>query len=387
MIVPARPLLRFLGLGLSTALLIAPGQTQQRILAADAFTISGVVTAGAFPAPLVQVFAFSGAAQQSTTTDTQGYYQLTLAAGSYDLVFNPPASLHRAAQVRRSIADTAVINVTLAPGASVTGVVYRDAAKQSPVPNVAIYAFNRDTWAGFGLPPTDAQGHYQIALALGSWDLTFTPPPFQGLGPTQTLALSLTGDMQHDVVLAAGFTLAGRVTHTGAGVANVDLFARDAAQGRGFGFTPSGAGGWYTGTLPLGSYDVLLLAPPFQGLGSTVITDVHGPADQVRDVALPAGVTLSGQLRCGNLVANAFVLATPHPPLSAGSTDGWGRFSGAGGDYALALQTGTYTTTFAPPAGWRFPPPLIAQRTLTANLEVNLSCVFLPIAQQKEELP
>lgn len=353
------------------------------INAAGAFVVSGVVYgAGQSPVPQARVFAFSGAAQASAITDGQGRYQLTLAAGSYDLVFNPPSSLHRAAQVRRGIAGPATINITLLAGVSITGTVYRDASKQNPFANVAIYAFNRDNWEGFGLPPTDGQGRYQIALTPGTWDLTFTPPPFQGLGPTQVLAFQLGMDVEHDIVLSPGFTLAGRVSRAGQGIANVDIFAREVDTGSGFGFTPSSVGGWYTGTLPLGTYDVLMLAPPFQGLGSTAIIDVHGPLDQQRDVTLPAGVTLSGTLRCGAAVANAFVLATPLPPLSAGRTEGWGRFSGAGGGYALALQTGVYTTTIAPPAERSFPPPLIAQRMLVADQVVNLSCMFLPIVQR-----
>ncbi|HEX6384590.1 MAG TPA: carboxypeptidase-like regulatory domain-containing protein, partial [Anaerolineae bacterium] len=152
------------------------------------FTITGVVgNVNDQPVPSVQVFAFSGASQVETVTDNNGQYALTLTSGnSYDIVFNPPTSSNLASQARRGINGTTTLDVTLPPGHAISGTVYRDATKTNPVANTAIFAFNRQTFDGFGLPPSKADGTFQISLEESDWELTFTPPPFTQLGPTRT---------------------------------------------------------------------------------------------------------------------------------------------------------------------------------------------------------
>ena len=122
----------------------------------------------------------------------------------------------------------------------------------SPVGNVSIYAFNRDTADGFGQPTNDANGHYCINLVTGTYELGFTPPPCLGLGP-KTLDTLVTQTMTLDVILPPGFTAGGRVTNpSGNPVPGVQVYAHDPNIG-GFGFAPTNASGDYTGTLPGGN--------------------------------------------------------------------------------------------------------------------------------------
>jgi hypothetical protein len=356
--------------------------------ATDVLTITGRIRDSQdAPVGAAQVFAFRGATQIATNSDSQGRYTLTLPGGVYNIVFNPPFGSGLASQVQRQIQHSQVLDVHLAPGHAIKGTVFRSAAPGTPVPNVAIFAFSRRTFQGFGLPPSAQDGTYQIALEDGDWDLTFTPPPFTGLGPTQTTVLSLSADVQRDIFLPAGFTLYGRMTAASSagpvGVPEVEIFAGDPGQALSFGFAPTDATGGYTGTLPTGRYDVAILAPPFQKLGSTVITDVVGPPDRRRNVALPPGYTLSGSVRCGGGLANAFVLAVPQPPLSSGRLEGWGRFAGADGRYALALQPGAYTLVVTPPRSSGLPARTLQGLTLQSDRLLNVDlCVLLPLVRR-----
>jgi hypothetical protein len=353
-------------------------------LSADVFTVTGIVRdAGDTPVECVQAFAFSGAVQVYTYTNSAGRFTLTLDLGVfYDLVLNPPIGLGLASQSERGIHDSQDLSVTLPPGHSISGTVYRDEAKTNPVANTAIFAFNTDTFGGFGLPPTQSTGNYQISLEEGHWELTFTPPPFASLGPTRTAAISLTADTTTDIILPAGFTVHGRViTSSGESQSNVEIFAQDPSQAPiGYGFTPSGQGGAFTGSLPLGNFDVQFLAPPFLELGSTVITNVMGPGDVRLTVTLPAGHTASGWVTCGAGVANAFVHAAPEIPIPGDDINGYGRFAGSDGFYALALVSGTYTFTVAPPAGSLLPGREVPSVVVTQNVTLNFDlCTFLPI--------
>jgi hypothetical protein len=349
------------------------------------FTVTGIVSRqiGGAPVECVQVFAFSGAAQVYTYTNGTGRFTLTLNSGVfYDLVFNPPLGQGLASRSIRGIHDAQVLTLTLPPGHSISGTVYRDQAKTIPVANTAIFAFNQDHYSGFGLPPTQPTGVYQISLQEGHWELTFTPPPFSGLGPIRTAVISLTSELSQDIILQPGFTVYGQIiTKSGGGQAGVEIFAQDPSQVPiGFGFTPSNQSGLFTGTLPLGIFDIQFLAPPFLGLGSTVVTDIMGPGNVQLTITLSAGNTVSGWVRCGTGVAHAFVHATPQIPIPGDDINGYGRFAGSDGFYALALVTGTYTFTVSPPdrsdLRKRIVPMIEVMQDLTLNF--GLCTALLP---------
>jgi hypothetical protein len=314
-------------------------------------TVTGkVISQNGSAVPNVEVFAFSGASQKHTYTDGNGEYILSLSAGIYDIVFHPPLMSGLASQARRWIRVSQTLNITLPPGYIVSGQVYSDAAKLHPVKNASIFAFNLDTFIGFGISSTLSTGAYTLSLEAGQWELTFSPPHFVGLGPTRTEVIVPPAITGLDIILPDGFTIQGRVLTNGVGVPNVEIFAKDPSQLAGFGFSPTDSNGYYTGTVPLGKFDILFMAPPSQNLGSTVATNVMGPDDVELNIILPTGYTIAGSVRCGATpVPNAFVEARPHLPLSAGHFSSWGDFAGGDGYYALALQPGDYTFVVSPP--------------------------------------
>jgi hypothetical protein len=351
------------------------------------FTITGIVRDQAeTPVAGVQVFAFSGVVSAETFTNNNGQYTLTLLTGNYyDIVFNPPMGSGLGAEFERGVHQEGTLDKKLLPGYSISGTVYRDESWSQAQENVSIFVFNQETYQGFGMPPTTASGTYKISLAAGHWGLTFTPPPFLGLGPTHT-AVILIEDITRDIILQPGFTLYGQVKKDNSnGQPNVEIFAKDPAQSSGYGFTPTGPTGLYTGTLPTGTFDIQFLPPPFLGFGATVVTDIIGPPDKALTLTLPTGYTVSGTVRCSNGLANAFVHAAPHPPIPGDDIGGWGHFAGSDGFYSLALQPGAYTFTVSSPEGIALPQRVVPGVVVTQNLTLNFDyhCFFLPILFKK----
>ena len=80
-------------------------------------------------------------------------------------------------------------------------------------------------------------------------------------------------------------------------------------------------------------------------------------------------------------LANAFVSAAPQPPPSAGFFGDWGRFAGADGFYALALQPGIYSFTVSPPGEIPLPKIILPIVDVTQDLALDFDyhCLFLPI--------
>ena len=163
----------------------------------------------------VEVFTWNreeGSGFVGDITDSSGYYSVTLESGNYDLIFNPPCGSKCASKAHKGITGppNLTLNVVLSPGHAVSGTAFATDGIR-PVGNVAIYAFHHDTADGFGLPPTDANGHYCIGLVEGPYDLGFTPPPCRELGP-KTEAITVNQDMTHNVILPPGFAVAGCIT-------------------------------------------------------------------------------------------------------------------------------------------------------------------------------
>jgi hypothetical protein len=340
----------------------APGE---KVTIADArsssasFTVSGTVTCeGTGPISDVEVFAWNrdkGGGEVDDITDSSGYYSVTLEAGNYDLIFNPPCGSECASKAHKGITGPPdlTLNVVLSPGHSVSGTVFATDGT-TPVDDVSIYAFNHDTADGFGLPLTKAGGHYCIGLVEGPYDLGFTPPPCLGLGP-KTVSISVTQDMITDVILPPGFTVAGCITD---GIDNpvpgVQIYAYD-PNIRGFGFAPSDESGCYSGTLPLGTFDFQFIPPQGSGLGSITVVDIVSETADCPNtwlpITLPTGFTVSGKVTCqGGQIKNVFVYADPvGEPAPGDHLVGWGVYTVDDGSYGLSLVSGTYSLEFVPP--------------------------------------
>jgi hypothetical protein len=351
----------------------------------DSFTVSGTVTCeGVGPLSGVEVFVWyrdQGQGVLSDTTDSNGYYSVMLEAGNYDLIFNPPCGSGCASKALKGITGPSdlTLDVVLPPGHSVSGRAYAtDGA--TPVSTVAIYAYNRDTADGFGLPPTDPNGFYCINLMEGEYDLGFTPPPCLGLGP-KTYVIPVDQDTNHNVTLPVGFTVGGCITDGASDpVAGVQIYAFDPSPGvGGYGFAPTDETGCYSGTLPTGTFDFQFIPPPGRDLGSITVVDVDnqgsGCPNTSLSVTLPPGLTLSGKATCnGAPLKNVFVYAEP---LEGVSPDddlvGWGLYTVDDGSYQLPLVPGVYSLKFIPPPATGLDPKNMAAVKLEANTVLNVN--------------
>jgi hypothetical protein len=327
------------------------------------FTVSGTVTCEVTgPISDVEVFVWNRDGSGGFTgdiTDSSGAYSVRLEAGNYDLTFNPPCGHECASKGLKGITvpPDRIRNVTLAAGYTVSGTVRTQ--DDTPVDDVSIYAFNHETADGFGVALTDASGDYCIGLITGTYDLGFTPPPCRGLGP-KTEVISLNEDTPLDVTLPPGFTVAGRVTDGASHpVSGVQIYARECYTWTGYGFSPSNADGYYTGTLPMGTFGIQFLPPANRGLGPKTIPDVTsnspGCPNTTLNVTLPEGFTISGRVTCRvEPVKNVAVHADPPGPLpDCYDLDRVKVFSVDDGSYGLPLVSGTYILTFTPPAAAR----------------------------------
>ena len=330
------------------------------VSATSIITLVGKITRSPFITPVnnVQVFVFDTnlADGRSCYSDSNGQYTVTLdAAHTYDLVYNPPLASQLASYTETGLEGVGVItkNIALQPGFSISGVTRRQ-SDNSAVGKVEIYAHNQNTGISLGLPPSDSSGDYQISLESGDWLLTFTPQPFQGLGPTRTQTITLITDTTRDIFLPGGVTVYGQVkSSTGEDVSGVSIFARmesGSQTGEGYGLPSSKAGGWYTGTLPTGSFDVRFMPPIGLGFGPAVMTNqTPTTAAYYLSVILPPGVTLSGVVACTSPLVGVFVFADPEINIPGDDIGGAGEYTDSQGKFGLPLITGTYRLEFKPP--------------------------------------
>ncbi len=361
-------------------------------LTGGSFTISGVVrceTTG-LELPGVDVFLWNrdqGAGFSAGLTDASGFYTVTEEVGDYDLIFNPPCGSNCASHSLKGIGGPInfTYHVTLSTGLSLSGTVF-GTDEATPISNTAIYAFNLDTADGFGLPPTDVNGQYCLGLAGGRYEITFTPPGCQNLGPATHL-VTLSQNSTLAASLPPGFTVAGCISAPAGGpAAGVQIYAFDPAS-RGFGFSPSEAGGCYTGTLPLGTFDFQFIPPPHLGAGCFTVVNVTsqtvGCPNTALPITLPAGYTLSGRVACqGKPIKNVFVFADPEgAPAPGDDLGGCGLYTVDDGSYELPLPPGTYDISFVPPRTTGFNEKKVTGVQVITDTRLNFDfCIlFLPV--------
>jgi hypothetical protein len=360
------------------------------------FTVSGTVTCEVTGLISdVEVFVWNrnkGTGVLSDTTDISGTYSVTMTEGSYDLTFNPLCGSECASKAHKGITgpDELTLNVVLPPGYTVSGTVYATGTLQT-ISNTALYFFNHETADGFGLPPTDKNGHYCVNLAEGYDDLSFTPPACLGLGPKAGIIVTQT--MTRNVTLPPGFTVSGCITDGPASpVPGVQIYAYSTGIG-GFGFAPTNETGCYTGSLPYagipptGTYDIQFIPPPGLGLGSVteinVVSKTVGCPNTSLPITLPVGFTISSTVTCqGQPVKNVYVYADPvGEPAPGDELVGWGLYTVDDGSCGLPVVPDTYDIKFIPPPATGFDTVVITDVQVITDtvLEVNLCPLYLPI--------
>ncbi len=363
---------------------------------------SGVVVTGrvldstALPVPAVDLdfFDSSTGASRATArdnTDSAGNFTVYVAAGVYDVNFNPPAStdllVTRIDSVTTSGA-TGLGDITLEAGLPVSGSVLDEGG--SGVLNVDIDAIDAASGAPVRLAHdgTAADGSYEVTVPAGAYDLRFTPPECTGLAADQIRNLDVTSPLALPaVVLSPGKHVSGLVKGPGStAVVDADLDVSVAGGGAKL-FTPgdnTDGAGHYDVLVPPGAYDIDYIPPPGSTLRPARRLVVLVVADTaLPDTILPQGVVVSGLVRSSVTGLQVADVDLDFVVPGGGSTLFTPRDrTGADGAYAVVVDAGTWDILYTPPEASGLAPRWKRGVTVSGDLflaEVSLLPLTTPV--------
>jgi PKD domain len=331
----------------------------------------------------------------STTTSSDGSYQLTVAPGNWSIEFLPnsgglapqwwdntatgsPSAVH-STPVNTGGQITG-INASLVPGVTITGHVGA-AAGPADLPFVTVSAQDPASVDQCCVPPvqqvqTDIHGAYTMVVPTGSWLVNFQPDPTQSVigvwysPPNNTfdphLATLVTdGGVNVDATLPQGFPVTGRITIANSnpvvGLARVNVSANllnaDGSSGPFISGATTDVNGNYSILLPAGSFE-LFTSPPagYVGTPTNIAVSSLGAVTGSTSLALQAGSIVSGRVTdsAGNPVTAASVQAFP---VGASCCQGSPQEqTDANGNYQLTLPNGSWIVQVQAPASTKLAP-------------------------------
>ncbi len=292
-------------------------------------------------------------------TDANGFFHVTIPAGTYRIIFNPPAPPASTDLVTTVepivVSGTANMgNVGLTHGVSISGQLRDPSA-------MGVAGVNIDVIDVFGNnidllnDTSSATGNFSLAVPLGPIELRFdtTSVVGQTLAP-KALELSLFSNTSLGIVnLEQGFLLTAIVRGPGnLPIDNCDLDVHEWSSGTQL-YTPgdnTNASGFVDTLIPAGNF-TFEFCPPF---AQQLVAGLVGPqtvsgATNLGIVNLVSGVVLSGTIRDH---LNAPVVGAD-VDLSISATGSkiptCDDDSGPGGAYQVVVPTGTFTVRFSPP--------------------------------------
>ncbi len=294
-------------------------------------------------------------------TDANGFFHVTIPAGNYRIIFNPPAP-PASTDLITTVEPVAVAgtfnmgNVSLTHGVSVSGQLRNPSAVGVPGVNIDVIDSNGDNIDLLN-DTSDATGNFNLAVPLGPIELRFDTTGVSG----QTLApkkmdLNLSNNTSLGTVnLAQGFLLSAIVRGPGSiPIADCDLDVHESGSGIEL-YTPSdnsNASGFVDTLIPAGNFTFEFCPPFAQGLVAGLVgpQTVSGTTN-LGIVNLVSGVVLSGTIR--DYLNTPVVGADVDISLSStgAKVPTCADNSGAGGAYQIIVPTGTFTVRFSPPNG------------------------------------
>ena len=224
---------------------------------------------------------------------------------------------------------------------------------------------------------TDSSGRFSVEGPAGRYRVLFEPPAGLGLAPHVEPRVDLNADIELEIALTAGLSLAGRVTGAdGLGVAQVDLDIWDAELGVKLP-TPgdtTNALGFYSIVLPRGLFTVFADAPLAARLVSARVDSVRLESeDRILNLRLSPGFVLSGTVQAPNGAGTANIdldatdLATGlDVPLARDKTDGAGA-------YAVVLPPGRYKIGIDAPPPTRLVSAIVPDVAIAGDHVLNIT--------------
>ncbi|HLG69272.1 MAG TPA: carboxypeptidase regulatory-like domain-containing protein, partial [Chloroflexota bacterium] len=303
----------------------------------------------------------------SSTSDTNGHYQVNLAPGTYTLQFYdnnyPPVASTTVTIPAGGLAHD-IITLASYP-VTITGHVLNGG---SPVPNVGVTANCQPANQGTGCPyttvMTDANGQYTVHGPLGTYQL-FVQPGNSGnrVNSTSVLGVDATAGgtfSGKDLAVSSAVAVSGTITDatSHAGIAGAQVQVSLPAQPSGFtaymASATADASGAYSLQLAPGTYSIWIWANGYPTSASSTVT-ITGATNAENFTLAAYPVTITGHvLNGGSPVANVGISSTCQPvdPSSGCSyanviTDASGAytFRGSRGTYELYVEPGIFGNT------------------------------------------
>lgn len=293
-------------------------------------------------------------------TDNNGFYQVVVGAGTYDITVEPLVNDKLVAGRKFSVPITkdTTVNFTLQPGLYLSGFVRRTSDNVS-VANADIDV--HDTLANLKLATpfdfTDGTGFYQIVVPAGAYDVTFQPPVATSLAPVESLRVSVLADRTLNATVPAGFSLSGQVQRTGGGgLPNINIKFVNSSTGAKVPLANhfTNALGNYTVVAVSGTYTV-----EFEPSKST-----RRAAKDFPNFALNSNATLNVTLDSGRAVSG-FIKDSLNNPIIEVDFDAFAIPSGSElytpsdntdstGHYEAVVPPATLDLAYTPPLASRF---------------------------------
>jgi len=292
-------------------------------------------------------------------SNASGVFSVFVPGLTWDIYFTPPAGMPYAGKVIFSVAvagTTSLGTIELEDAFLVTADV-QDPAFQ-PVQNTDTDFIDLATDEEIYTPRdnTDNNGHLQVYVPTGAFDVIVNSPPGSGLAWKTVYDVAVGGPVNLGVVqLENGFNVTGTLRdELAAPVSGADLDMKIRATGNDLP-TPddnANAAGQFSLFPPASTFDLWIKPPAGSGVASHVVRDVSVAAPlNLGVITVPTGHPITGTVRnvLGELVAGANIdaaeLATGFAhPLVGDHTD-------ATGTYSTRLPAGSWILTAMPPPG------------------------------------
>jgi hypothetical protein len=312
-------------------------------------------------------------------TDVNGFYQVLIPDGTYDIRFTPAlGDTHAAAELLGVLVDTSVVldTVRLEPGLAVSGTVVDPSL--SPVSNVDLNFVDAGTGITLYTPRdnSDGNGVFSVLVPDGLYDIIFRPPTGSGLAYAARYGVPVASDTSLGTIpLRTGFTVSGVVTDPGSQpVAGADLDMIDLTTG--FDIPTDNdrtdLSGAFQMLAPPETMDVVVKPPVGASLAAAVLRNrVIAGNTNLGTIQLVAGFSISGFVRnihgVGlegadiDLVEIGSGLKYPTPGDDADST----------GHYLVRAPAGSYLVIANPPLGQPYYPDTVVVNPLTGNVVID----------------
>lgn len=295
-------------------------------------------------------------------TAADGTFSITIAAGTYDIHFVPPAGSPLCAGDLQSVALVANTNlgtISLVQGRLVSGTVLTPSLAPAANVDLKFVDLAADSRRFLSKTLTNASGQYAIRVPPGTYDIDFRPPVGSAFADGERFGLVVAGA---DIAglsntLKTGFVVTGTVRgKSNTKLKNVDIDAFDLCTGRRLpnAHDNTDVNGNFSIVVPAGSYTFAFDPPPCIPVQSERVTSVViGAATAIPTITLLDAPTVIGQVLDENALPLAGAklkfydvtkLGSPRIGTTRDRTD-------AAGNFEVRVPEGTYDVNIEPPVG------------------------------------